>query len=771
MQKWQRYNYFPVLPLGREGRRATGSPEHIALSRRAAAEGMVLLKNENSLLPLRRGARVALFGKASVDYVKGGGGSGDVTVAYTRNFCEAIEEKQAEGKLSCVSALHEFYRAFVAAQFAAGGLWGRLDEPELPAELLAQAAREADVAIISICRFSSEGGDRTSAEGDFYLSAGERRMVQAVCAAFSRVAVVLNVGGVVDTSWFAKNPAIQSVLLAWQGGMEGAMAAADILCGDVCPNGKLTDTFAASFDDYPSSENFHESEDYVCYTEDIFVGYRYFETIPGAAEKVNYPFGFGLSYTTFDISCADTAADDTAIHITARVKNTGSVAAREVVQLYTSAPGKKRPKLELRAFQKTALLAPGEAQEVTLTLPLMELACYDEERAAYVLHEGEYSVKIGNCIRSLQTVFTYTCAQTRVTRTVKNRCTAKKLPKRLCADGSYETLPMQEYLPAPDRSGWPEKPKWEAEHILPDCTGIQTPAGRLSFADVAEGKLDLDDFLASLTDDELITLLGGTPNRGVADTRGIGGLDYLGIPAVMTADGPAGLRICEDRGVTTTAWPVATLLACTWDPELVYEVGKAGGCEVRENNLAMWLTPAINIHRSPLCGRNFEYYSEDPLLSGKLAAAMVRGIQSEGVSACVKHFCANNKEINRKGSDSRVSERALREIYFKGFEIVVKEGGVWAVMTAYNLLNGSYTSENKELISGILREEWEFDGLVVTDWENHAEHYAEALAGNNVRMPHGSLRRLQRAMQEGLITREDLLPNVRRVLQFLLRLD
>ena len=771
MSKWQRYNYFPVLPLGRDGRRATGSSEHIALSRRAAAEGMVLLKNENSLLPLGRGTHVALFGKASVDYLKGGGGSGDVTVAYSRNFCEAIEEKQAEDKLRCVPALHEFYRAFAAAQFAAGGLWGRLDEPELPPELLAQAAREADVAIISICRFSSEGGDRTSAEGDFCLSAGERRMVQAVCAAFSRVAVVLNVGGVVDTSWFAENPAIQSVLLAWQGGMEGAMAEADILCGDVCPSGKLTDTFAASFDDYPSSANFHESEDYVCYTDDIFVGYRYFETIPGAAEKVNYPFGFGLSYTTFAISCTGAAADDTAIRITARVKNTGSAAGREVVQLYTSAPGSDRPKLELRAFQKTALLAPGEAQEVTLTVPLAELACYDEARAAYVLHAGEYSVKLGNCVRSLQAVFTYFCAQTRVTRTVKNRCTAKKLPKQLRADGSYETLPMQDYPPTPDRSGWPEKPKWEAEHILPDRTGTQTPADRLSFADVAEGKVGLEDFLAGLTDDELITLLSGTPNRGVADTRGIGGLDYLGIPAAMTADGPAGLRICEDRGVTTTAWPVATLLACTWNPELVYEVGKAGGREVRENNLAMWLTPAINIHRSPLCGRNFEYYSEDPLLSGKLAAAMVRGIQSEGISACVKHFCVNNKETNRKGSDSRVSERALREIYLKGFETVVKESGVWAVMTAYNLLNGIYTSENRELLSGILREEWGFDGLVVTDWENYAEHYAEVLAGNNVRMPHGSLRRLQRAMQEGLITREDLLPNVRRVLQFLLRLD
>ena len=771
MRKWQRFNYFPVLPLGKDGRRATGSAEHIELSRRAAAEGMVLLKNESALLPLRRGARVALFGKASVDYIKGGGGSGDVTVAYTRNLCDAMEEKQAEGKLTCVAALHDFYREYVSSQFASGGYWGRLDEPELPQALLEMAAREADTAIISICRFSSEGGDRTPTEGDFYLSAGEKRLVQAVCGAFSKVAVVLNVGGVVDTSWFAQNPAIQAALLAWQGGMEGASAEADLLCGDVCPSGKLTDTFATSFDDYPSSANFHESDDYVCYTDDIFVGYRYFETIPGAADKVNYPFGFGLSYTAFDTACVASEADEEAIRLTVRVENTGTVSGKEVVQVYTSAPEENRPRLELRAFQKTALLAPGEAQSLTFTVPVTELACYDEAKAAYVLSSGEYQVMIGNSSRDLQTVFTYRCPGARVTQKMQNRCVPKKLPRRLRADGSYEALAMQEESPVPDRSGWPEKPKWEAEHILPDRSGMEVPAGRLSFAEVANGNVRLEDFIDGLTDDELITLLGGTPNRGVADTRGIGGLDDLKIPAVMTADGPAGLRICEDRGVTTTAWPVATLLACTWDPELVCEVGKAGGREVRENNLGMWLTPAINIHRSPLCGRNFEYYSEDPLVSGKLATAMVRGIQSEGVSACVKHFCVNNKETNRKGSDSRVSERALREIYLRAFEIVVKEGNVWAVMTAYNLLNGTYTSENRELLSGILREEWGFDGLVVTDWENYAEHYVEALAGNNVRMPHGSLRRIQRAMQEGLITRADLIPNVRRVLQFLLRLD
>ena len=294
---------------------------------------------------------------------------------------------------------------------------------------------------------------------------------------------------------------------------------------------------------------------------------------------------------------------------------------------------------------------------------------------------------------------------------------------------------------------------------------------RVNFEKVAAGEMTMEDFLAGLTDEELMTLLGGTPNRGVADTRGLGGLDYLGIPAVMTADGPAGLRVISDRGVNTTAWPVATLLACSWDPEILYAVGKAGAREVRENNIGMWLTPAINIHRSPLCGRNFEYYSEDPFLTGKLAAAMVRGIQSEDVSACVKHFCCNNKETNRLASDSRVSERALREIYLKAFRIVVTESGVWSVMTSYNLMNGSYTSENKDLITGILRGEWGYTGLVITDWGNWAEHYREALAGNNVRMPFGSLKRLQKAMELGLIRREDLVANATKLLEFLLKLN
>ena len=775
MAKWQRYRYYPVLPLGEDGKIITGCQEHIALSREAAAEGMVLLKNEGKLLPLCKGSKVALFGKASVDYVKGGGGSGDVTVKYVRNLCDGMEMKQAEGKLTAFAPLHEFYRENVAQQRKNGKQPGYTVEPEIPAQLLQDAAKHCDTAIISICRFSGENWDRKGEanDGDFYLSLEEQKMVSDVCNAFDNIVVVLNVGGMVDTSWFIGQPKIKSVLLAWQGGMEGALAEADILCGDVNPSGKLTDTFAATFDDYPSSYNFNESADYVEYTDDIFVGYRYFETIPGAAQKVNYPFGFGLSYTTFQLDCINCKTESNKINVQISVTNAGNCAGKEVLQLYSSAPKCRleMPKYELRAFQKTKLLQPGESQQITLTVYTDDLASYDEKQAAYVLPAGEYGIFVGNCIRNVEQVCVYHNYEERLVRQLQNRCVPQKLSKRMLSNGGYEELPTGEYAPVYENPQWPEKNRWNAQHILPDANGVVLPKEKMHFNKVGRGEATVAEFIAEQSDDELITLVGGAPNQGCADTRGIGGLYCSGVPAVMTADGPAGLRINADRGVKTTAWPVATLLACTWDPELLYRVGQAAALEVKENNFGMWLTPAINIHRSPLCGRNFEYYSEDPLVSGKLAAAMVSGIQSQNISACVKHFCCNNKETNRKKSDSRVSERALREIYLKGFEIVVKESEVWAVMTAYNLLNGTYTSESKDLLTGILRQEWGFDGLVMTDWDNLAEQYREILAGNDLRMPNGNPKRLQAVLAEGLITRQDLEVSATRVLEYLLRME
>ena len=777
-EKWQRFRFLPFIPLGEKGQMITGSESHIRLSRKIAGEGMVLLKNENKTLPLKKGCKVALFGRGSVDYVKGGGGSGDTTVAYVRNMCEAMLEKEAEGKITVFQPLCEFYiKEFENEKLLRPRMMpGQSTEPDLPQELLDAAACECDVAIISICRNSREGYDRTGEEndGDFYLSVAEQSLVEQVTKKFEKTVIVLNVGGMVDTNWFYDETKIPAVLLAWQAGMEGACAQADILCGDVNPSGKLVDTFAKSFSDYPSSYNFHESEDYVCYTDDVFVGYRYFETIPGAAERVNYPFGYGLSYTEFSMVCQNAYEADGVVHLEVEVKNIGDVAGKEVVQVYNKSPKSRleMPKLQLRAFGKTGLLAPGESEILQLQFAVADLASYDEKLAAYVLPEGDYSIEFGNSIRSLKEAYRVVVSEEKVTEQLQNRCVPRQLPYRMKADGSMEPLEISEYDELYEPEDWPEKNLLRsAEHILPNRYGETIPPERLTLRKVANGEITLDEFIETLSNDELITLTGGTPNRGIADICGIGGLDYLEVPAVMTADGPAGLRIESNRGVNTTAWPVGVHLACTWDEDVLYQVGEAGAKEVKEMNFGVWLTPAINIHRSPLCGRNFEYYSEDPLIAGKLAAAKVRGIQSQNIAACVKHFCANNKETNRIYTDSRISERALREIYIKGFEIVVKESDVWAVMTSYNKMNGIYPSENKELLQGILREEWGFKGLVMTDWNNRAEPYREFKSGNNLRMPYSSLKRMQRAMEEGLITREDLIPNARCVLELLLRMD
>ena len=291
------------------------------------------------------------------------------------------------------------------------------------------------------------------------------------------------------------------------------------------------------------------------------------------------------------------------------------------------------------------------------------------------------------------------------------------------------------------------------------------------FDEVAEGKITLDEFVAQLPNEAICHMLGGQPNFGVANTCGFGNLPDFGVPNAMTADGPAGVRINQECGIFTTAFPCSTQVACTWDPQIAYAIGEAGAKELKENNLAIWLTPAINIHRSPLCGRNFEYYSEDPFVAGMMAAGMVRGIQSQKVSASVKHFALNNKETNRKNSDSRVSERAAREIYLKAFEIIVKTADPWYIMSSYNLINGVRASECGELLTDILRDEWGFGGIVSTDWHVHSEHYVEINAGNDIRMPGGFPERLLLAVENGAITRETLEISAKRVLNMLLKLD
>jgi len=805
MNKWTRINYHPNLPLGKDGRRVTASPEHIQLSKDAAREGMVLLKNEGGALPLKPGAKVALFGKGTFDYVKGGGGSGDVTVPFVHNLSDGM--RAYPERVTVFEETDAFYRAHVSARYAEGREPGTVDEPELPEALVKRAAAFADAAIISISRFSSEGWDRKSAfdriaehkgvwtddpryqltealfpKGDFVLTDAEAAMVDQVKAAFDRVVVVLNVGGVFDTSFFKDDPAIDAALMAWQAGLEGGTAEAELLLGLDNPSGKLADTFAASLEDYPSSPGFYESDDYVDYTEDIYVGYRYFETIPGAADKVNYPFGFGLSYTRFDIDEPAICREEDEIVVRTAVTNLGDMAGKEVVQVYFSAPQGRlgKPARQLAGWQKTRRLLPGETQRIEIRFPVAQMASYDDlgriQKSAWVLEAGDYAFFVGTDVRSAAaSPSVYTLEDDRVVEQLFQRMAPTQLDRRLLADGSYESLPL----------GTPNDPNADALERIPDedivCADPRVrPQGyfhylrknpRPQLIDVARGEIALDDFIARLSDEDLAWLLGGQPNTGVANTYGYGNLPLFGVPNAMTADGPAGLRIKPEVGLATTAFPCACLLACTWDSEITEAVGRAAGAEVKENGIGVWLAPAVNIHRNPLCGRNFEYYSEDPLLTGHLAGAMVRGVQSNGVAATAKHFALNNKETNRTQCDSRASERAIREIYLRAFEIIVKDYDVWSIMTSYNIINGHRASENADLLNGILRGEWGYEGMVTTDWWTFGEHYKECAAGNDVKMGCGYPDRLLAALEKGALTRSQMELAARHILGLILKLD
>ena len=779
LPKWQRIRYMPATPLYKGQERVTESAAHIALSRRAAADGMVLLKNEGGLLPFAEGAKIAVFGKAQIDYVKGGGGSGDVTVSYVRNIVDGFCEKEAEGRILCFQPLTAYYHADVARQRAEGKEPGRTVEPELPDDLLRDARAYTDTAVITICRFSGEGWDRTGEayDGDFFLSREEEAMAQKVLSAFPRVAVVLNAGGMMDTRWIHDDPRVTAALLAGQGGMEGGSAVADILCGDVCPSGHLTDTYAVDFASYPSSAGFAESDSYVAYEDDIFVGYRYFETIPGAAEKVLYPFGFGLSYTRFERLPGKLAVTEEGFELPVLVTNVGEAAGREVAQLYASLPQGKlgQPARVLVAFAKTGLLQPGTSEQLLLKVPYRTLASYDDvgkvRRSAWLLEKGTYRFYLGGDVRAARELAdTWELAEDRVLEQVEERCAPHDLARRLCPDGTYEAMPERApFVPYQDKD-YPWEGQRPTEWCEEDPTCCWFPSDKMQLDDVFRGELSLDDFMKGLTTEQLVHLLGGRPDRGAANTFGMGDLPVYGVPNAMTADGPAGLRIKPECGVETTAFPTASLIASTWDEALAEEIGHAGAEEVLENGIGIWLTPAINIHRSPLCGRNFEYYSEDPLLAGKLAAGMIRGIQSMKVACSLKHFCCNNKETERKESDSRVSERALRQIYLKAFEICVKEADPWTIMSSYNRVNGVRSSQNRELLTDILRGEWGYRGMVTTDWCTHGEHWLETAAGNDVKMPRGDDAGLLAKLRSGELDPECVRTSARRVLEMLLKL-
>lgn len=803
MQKWARLLYQPSLPLYGD-KRVTGSKEHIEISKKAADEAIVLLKN-NGVLPLSKEKPLVLLGKAAVDYVKGGGGSGDVYCEYIHSLYDGLKIRGVK----VYEPLMEYYKEELKEQFKTGCVPGMTAEIPVPDEMLTEAKNFSDTAVIVLNRFSGEGWDRSDIEGDyenfnpwpagtsmpklsgkifpdgdFYLTAEEKSMIKTATDNFANVVAVLNVGGVIDCSWIEADDKIDAAVYMGQGGMEGGLSAADVLLGNVCPSGKLADTFAGRLEDYPSTEGYHESIDYVDYTEDIYVGYRYFSTIPGADSKVIYPFGYGLSYTDFEVKELSAAKKDDEFIFTVKVTNTGKVAGKEVVQLYASAPSGKLGKAarSLASFEKTKELKPGESQILILSTDEYGISSYDDlgkvSDACYVLEAGEYDFYIGNSSRAaVKSEFTWNNTEDKVVKKLSHKVVPTELKKRMLQDGTYEELPLGEHKDK-DECIFDKMEPGTEEALAPTVREIKRHyyvqpwrEGIKKFSDVAEGKITLDEFMEQLSVDELIHLVGGQPNTGVSNVFGFGNLYEYGVPNAATADGPAGVRIMPETGVRTTAFPCSTSIACTWNKEIAEAVGFAGGEELKENNLSVWLTPAINIHRSPMCGRNFEYYSEDPYLTGKMAAAMVRGIQRNHVGASVKHFACNNKETNRKHSDSRVSERALREIYLKAFEMIVNEEEPYTIMSSYNVVNGLRASENKDLITGILRDEWGYTGIVTSDWWTRGEHYKEINAGNDLKMATGFPERVKKAVEMGAVDMDMLKLCAKRILSTILKFD
>ncbi len=697
--------------------------EYASAARQAVAEGVVLLKNEDCTLPIRAGETVSIFGRIQCHYVKSGTGSGGLVNA--KHVVGIPEGLKANPGITVDSELEELYAAWVAEHpFDLGKGWAQepWSQVEMPLaeEVVEAASKRSDIALVLIGRTAGEDRDNHPEQGSLLLSDLEEEMIAKVTRHFARVAVVLNVGNVIDMKWVDRHR-VPAVLYGWQGGMEGGNGVADVLVGNVSPCGKLSDTITTDIADHPSTANFggeHES----VYVEDIYVGYRYFETV--AQEKVKVPFGFGLSYTTFTTETTSFEADGENIFSTFCVRNTGEVAGKEVVQVYVSAPQGKLGKAarSLVAFAKTGVIAPGAAEEVKITFPRSELASYDDggitgHKSCFVLEDGEYRFFAGSDVRQAAFAGNFLLAETVVVRQLEEAAAPVKAFKRLkpvnAGAGfvmSEEETPLRTVdLPARIRNNLPET------HVFTGDKGIR-------LADVFDGKAELGDFVAQLTDEELACMTRGegmcSPKVTPGTAGAFGGVtDSLlayGIPVACCADGPSGIRM--DCGTNAFAMPNGTALACTFNTVLIEQLYGFAGLELRKNRVDTLLGPGMNLHRNPLNGRNFEYFSEDPLLTGKMAAAQLRGMHRYGVTGTVKHFAANNQEFHRHDVDAVISERALRELYLKGFEIAVREGGAFSVMSSYNAINGIWAASHYDLLTTLLRNEWGFDGMVMTDW-------------------------------------------------------
>lgn len=703
-----------------EGSGRLAVPEIAAQARAMAADGIVLLKNEDKTLPITGQTRVAVFGRSAVNYFTVGYGSGgDVVSPYRRNLMEGLLEHGV--KVDGILASQYETWCSRPRNVPDEGYWAHwpMSNPEMPlkAEDVAAAALRCDMALVVIGRAAGESRENVLKPGSYYLTDREKAMLDVVATYFHRVCLVMDCGNVIDMSWVRDyENKLTAIVYAWQGGMESGTALADVLTGAVNPSGKLTDTIAVKYEDYPSSQSFGAMA-FNAYTEDIYVGYRYFETF--APDRVLYPFGFGLSYTRFRLS-SQAAVSGNQVTVNTTVENVGGEAGREVVQVYVDLPCGTlgNPKRVLAGFKKTGLLQPGQQQVVEVSFDLASLASFDDtgctgHKDAFVLEAGNYCVQAGTSIRDVKAVVCIVKQGLEVVRQL-HECNAVRPEHGFCRMVNKGGALDMEMVPTANRNLKQDI----LAHLPQELTPGQT---EFTFEDVKAGRCTPEEFVAQLSDRELDDITHGfglmnDPSGPAGNAGSLGGvteaLKKRGIPTVITTDGPSGIRIRR----TCSLLPCGTCLASTFDPEGVEALYRLLGREMVLQGTQVLLGPGMNIHRNPLCGRNFEYYSEDPLLTGKIAAAMVRGIQSQGVSACPKHFACNNQETNRNKCDSRLSQRAQREIYLKGFEIAVKESDPWCLMTSYNLVNGVWSHYHYELVTDILHDEWGYRGLTITDW-------------------------------------------------------
>ena len=792
--------------------------EHWGLARRAAADGMVLLKNEDGLLPFAQGARLALYGAGAVATVKGGTGSGDVNSRKTVNIYEGLKEAGFtivnEDWLAAYGTCYEKAREQWREE-----IWQDEDrrkakgEPEpmffaytshpfeIPAgELPAPVA--CDAAVYVIARVAGEGKDRTYCKGDYLLSDAEQEALRTLCAQQERVLVVINSGGLIDLSFLDELPQIKGLIYMGQPGMQAGHALADILSGAVTPSAKLADSWPYRYEDYPNADTFsHRSGDTEkeYYGEGIYVGYRYFDTFE---VPVRYSFGFGLSYTSFSLrmvhlSFVNPNSKWAAVRIVVEVTNTGTVSGREVVQIYASCPQKNVLKeyRRLVGFTKSGEIAPGKFEDVEITIPIYALASYSEREPGWQMDCGTYGFFMGNSLESASFAASVELTKHILLTKTENICQpAEKIRELEC--------PRERVLAR--RAQWHGSVYKNPAIVVPTemlLTSHYVNYGREDRRISPEIRQETD----ALSTEQLIRLVTGDPGRaqgalGSAGNAVPGSAAQTsacaveqGVASIVLADGPAGLRLTktyyvkdgtaqqrpfaasiedgylcrskeqpegEARYQFCTAFPVGMQLAQSWDLGLVEEVGKAVAEELKEFGVTLWLAPGMNIHRNPLCGRNFEYYSEDPLLSGRLAGAMTKGVQADGgVGTTIKHFACNNQEDNRMRCDSVLSERALREIYLKGFEYAVAEQQPWSIMTSYNRVNGVHAANSYDLCTKAARDEWGSQGVIMTDWTT--THYGEACtasgcirAGNDLIMPgipqdHENIRK---ALEDGSLT-------------------